>query len=121
MDLSVTSGAILVQQPHNCGGLDDPVGRTEHVRRAARQTVRNWIVLSEVCDAFQEDRFRPWPKDGFILEVLYEVKTVRVCFGLPQAGEVRFAVECSRCGSSQVRFTIGRPRNPRRPPFEPLS
>ena len=75
----------------------------------------------EVGDAFLEDRFRGRPEDRFILEILYEVKTVRAHFSLPHAGEVRFALRRLGGGSRQVWLTVGGAGNPRRSPVEPLS
>ena len=75
----------------------------------------------EVLDALHENGFRRWPEDGFILQILYQVKAVGVYFRLPDAGQFRLAIRRSGRRSRQVRFTVGGPGNPRRRKVEPLS
>ena len=120
-DLPITSAATLVKQRHHGRGLDHAVRPVEHLRRTARQAVRNGIVSPEIRDTLLEDGFRRRSEDGFVLRILYQVETVRVCFGPPQAGQIGLAIGCSGHRSCQVRFTVGGPRNTRRAKVEPLS
>src|SRR6185503_19689220 len=92
VDLPVASGATLEEHRHDSRRLDDPVHRVDHFRGAARQAVRNGIIAPEVFDAFQEDGLGRWPEDRFVLQILNEIEAVRICFGLPYAGEVRPAI-----------------------------
>src|SRR5262249_60839422 len=116
-----TAGATLVKKRHDSGGLDDSVRRVQSFRRTARQAIRDGIVPPEVLHALREGGFRRGPEDAFVFQILDEVKTVGIYFGLPQTGQIGLPIGRPLSRSRQVRFTVGGPRNPRRPKVEPLS